>query len=51
MYQVFKVGHYPFVGIYGLVLATIFNFCFTNIREIGPYLLFIGIMGKIQDSN
>ena len=44
-------GHHLFVGIYGLLLAIVIHLCFTNIKEIGSYLLFIGVIGKIQEIN
>ena len=46
-----KDGNPLFVGFYGLLLAIVAHLCLRNIREIRPYLLFIGIMGKSQEFN
>ena len=46
-----KDGHHIFVGIYGLLLAVVAHLCLTNIREIGSYLLILGINGKSQEVN
>ena len=47
----YKGGHHLFVGIYVLLLAIEAHLCLTYIREIGQYLLFLGIKGKCQEVN
>ena len=47
----YKGGHHLSMRIYGLLLAIVTHLFFTYIREIGPYLLFLGIEGKIQEVN
>ena len=44
LYHVFNGGHHLCVTIYGLLLAIVIYICFTYIREIGPYILFLRIL-------
>ena len=40
----FNGGHHLCVRVYWLLLADVIHICFTHIREIGPHLLFTGIL-------
>ena len=47
----YKGGYHLCVRIHEVLLSAIVHVCFTYIREIEPYLLFLGIKGKSQEIN